>query len=444
MGEHVVFPTISDLILTCSQGPHDSNFHNLWETLRDEYEALVRKGYTGEGFLSAGQTLGGSGGRAPPPAQIRELARINAEKRRAQGALFSGSGQKLGGTPTHLLGRDIRKVMADQATRRKTISSGCASGTQDAIKLSQQAESGAFSTKAEEDDANNLAISKALQELMEEDEDPKLVSRPFEGPSNGGGLGWTAKTGLYDAGPGQTGSSSRHGHPSEEEQMRWAMEDSTRCAEDSSLGVEVQRQAPLGQHSGPYDYSSRTMTPEHSDRTVSHEVPDRAASSAVAEGNASETDHATDVLPSDGHAHDALGKRKRHASRSSSIPTLAQSLKQERIIEEDIELPGKNLPSDAGASAGDDWACQVCTCINPLQFLACDACGIERPQAVLLKSRPTKRKPVPTRVEPASSRNRITTVPVRNESLGWNCGCGAFMEHKWWTCSACGTLKPSS
>ena len=32
-------------------GPHNAQFHALWDQLRKEYEGLVSKGYTGEGFL---------------------------------------------------------------------------------------------------------------------------------------------------------------------------------------------------------------------------------------------------------------------------------------------------------------------------------------------------------------------------------------------------------
>jgi hypothetical protein len=33
----------------------------------------------------------------------------------------------------------------------------------------------------------------------------------------------------------------------------------------------------------------------------------------------------------------------------------------------------------------------------------------------------------------------------QRESIGWRCArCGAYMEHKWWSCSACGMVKDSS
>lgn len=60
-------------------GPHDDRFHALWNQLRDEHEGLVMKGYTGEGFLSAGRRLGGSG--RIPMQEARRLARAAAEER---------------------------------------------------------------------------------------------------------------------------------------------------------------------------------------------------------------------------------------------------------------------------------------------------------------------------------------------------------------------------
>ncbi|EGP88250.1 uncharacterized protein MYCGRDRAFT_40912 [Zymoseptoria tritici IPO323] len=302
-------------------GPHDSNFHKLWDELRDEHETLLRKGYTGEGFLSEGHRLGGSNNhRAPPPHELRRLARVNAEKRRAQAGLASGSGQRLGGNPIHR-GANVRNVIARQAIRRTTIDQGCGSMRDDAVILSDQVGSTIFKTKAEEDDANNLAISKALMELMEEEEMGKL-NGTWKGDEKGGG----------------------------------------------------------------------------------------------------------------------------------EKPTAA------------LPPPTVNAPTMPATpvTATDDWACQVCTCINPLQFLACDACGTERSQSVLvaakapppmsqpiIKQERQERKPIPypsrDRQAPSITGGVLDRGSTeRTKSLGWTCSCGAFMEHRWWTCSACGRLKESS
>ena len=174
-------------------GEHDANFHRLWDELRDELETLIRKGYTGEGFLSEGKRLGG--GRMPPPHEMRRLARASAEKRQAQNKLSKGSGQRLGGTPLHLQAGDVRNVIADQATRRNTINKGCGSSRTDAIQLSDESAQNTFKTKAEEDDANNRAIAQALYELMEQEEERKL-NGTFSAAPTDGGLAWHPEGGL--------------------------------------------------------------------------------------------------------------------------------------------------------------------------------------------------------------------------------------------------------
>ncbi|KAM3420019.1 hypothetical protein BST61_g3330 [Cercospora zeina] len=325
-------------------GPHDSNFHKLWDELRDEHEVLVRKGYTGEGFLGAGHRVGGAyaGSHQLPPHELRRLARASAEKRKKQRTLSIGSGQRLGGAPIHR-GHDVRSVILDQITKRNNTMSevGCASGRQDAGKLSQQSSGQTFKTKAEEDDANDRAIAQALFELMEQEEEKKLFQE--------GGLQWSKELGLFHGNEaGSSSSGTTIGHPSEEDQLKWALKESTKAS----------------------------------------------------------------PIP----------------------PPLSQ------------------------------WTCEICTCINPVQFLACDACGLERPQSSLIKEKPQSR-------QPSRSSSTVTRKPVRSSreldkkplptktaaerfptkqpdpkaGLGWKCSfCGSFMEHRWWTCSACGTLKDSS
>ncbi|KAK7748346.1 hypothetical protein SLS62_008714 [Diatrype stigma] len=150
-------------------GPHDAKFHALWNQLREEHEALVMKGYTGEGFLSAGHRLGG---RRVPKDEARRMARAAAEKRRT---LAAGSGQRLGGAPIRP-GQDIRRVIANAAERRNRTLRGCANDnqTQEVIReIADTATRNGFRTQAEEDAANEAAIAQALWELVQEDEKAK-------------------------------------------------------------------------------------------------------------------------------------------------------------------------------------------------------------------------------------------------------------------------------
>jgi hypothetical protein len=169
-------------------GPHNAEFHALWDQLRKEYEGLVSKGYTGEGFLSEGHRLGG---RGVPRDEARRIARAAAEKRRV---LYAGSGQKLGGRPV-AAGTDIRKVIVDAIERRNTVLKGCGSGDKDEKEIENLADAATKSglkTKAEEDEANDRAIAQALWELVQEDEKkeygnsyiPPTSSNPT---GNGGG-----------------------------------------------------------------------------------------------------------------------------------------------------------------------------------------------------------------------------------------------------------------
>ncbi|KAF4291057.1 hypothetical protein KXV55_000634 [Aspergillus fumigatus] len=144
-------------------GPHNQQFHALWNQLRDEHEELVMKGYTGEGFLSQGKRLGG---RSMPIDEARRVARAAAERRRT---LAAGSGQRLGGVPV-LRGTDMRRVIADAAQRRIDVTKGCASGADNSVELAEEASRNGFRTKAEEDDANERAIMEAYIDLIQEEE----------------------------------------------------------------------------------------------------------------------------------------------------------------------------------------------------------------------------------------------------------------------------------
>ncbi|OOQ91662.1 zinc metallopeptidase [Penicillium brasilianum] len=147
-------------------GPHDRQFHALWNQLRDEHEELVMKGYTGEGFLSQGKRLGGS---RIPLDEARRRARAAAEQRKT---LAKNSGKRLGGAPV-LRGTDMRRLRADAAQRRIEVTSGCASGTAHSAGLAEEASRNGFRTKAEEEDANEQAILQAFIELIQEEEREK-------------------------------------------------------------------------------------------------------------------------------------------------------------------------------------------------------------------------------------------------------------------------------
>ncbi|ETS81225.1 hypothetical protein PFICI_06227 [Pestalotiopsis fici W106-1] len=164
--EHVVDTMLHELSHNV-HGPHNAEFHALWDQLRDEHEALTMKGYTGEGFLSDGRVLGGRG--LVPMHEARRLARQAAEKRRT---LATGSSQRLGGQAPRP-GQDIRRIIANAAERRNRTMRGCANVTHNAEEIKVIADTATrngFSTQAEEDAANEAAIAQALWELVQEDD----------------------------------------------------------------------------------------------------------------------------------------------------------------------------------------------------------------------------------------------------------------------------------
>jgi hypothetical protein len=353
-------------------GPHDHNFHNLWNELRDEHQSLVSKGYTGEGFLTQGRTLGG---KRIPLDEMRRQARISAEKRKASSNQNAG-GRRLGGGASSR-GNDMRRIIADAATRRTSITDGCASGTSEAGRLlDQQAQTG-FRTRADENDANDLAIAQALQDLMEEEEMIKLEE--LCAPNGGGGLAW-----------------------------------------DPVNGLQFDTDPP----------SSRTPTPKPTpSRSVSSNIDGRPLSRLVTENTA----RRPTSLPS--------------SRRPSSRPISEEAIRNRPLPP---SPPQSSLPSLAVPTDPGKWACPQCTLHNPLDFLACGACGLEQPPQPIPQAQrygsshhpASLPKPPP---EVALRGAGATPFEPAKGRIGWNClNCGTFMEHQWWTCSLCGKMKDES
>ncbi|KAI4261841.1 MAG: hypothetical protein L6R42_002969 [Xanthoria sp. 1 TBL-2021] len=337
-------------------GPHNEAFHNLWNQLRDEHESLLRKGYTGEGFLSEGRKLGGSTQRIPMH-EAQRRARAAAEKRRT---LTPGSGQKLGGSGIRR-GADIRKVIADAAQRRIEIMRGCAdTDTARVREIVDQTNKSGSKTKAQEDDADEEAIMLAYIDLVQEEEREKY-GKGYMPPSK-----------------------------------------------DNPAGSQGR-------------FSSTHARPESS---TSHPPP----------------------------------------------PPIPQSTKPKST---GAAVPTHIFDLDDPASAADfssSWTCNICTLVNPPNYLSCDACGTDRPSP---PSSPiqSRRLPAPSsRSLGSTSKNSITASSDRSrlpnktskfenirslnaeierkaqaQPVGWQCaGCGNWMENQWWTCGNCGMMKTSS
>ena len=197
-------------------GPHNEAFHKLWDQLRDEQQGLIMKGYTGEGFLSEGHRLGGA---RLPPHEARRLAREAAEKRSRQ-PTGTGPGRRLGGAAPRP-GEDIRRVISNAAQRRRETLRGCAEGSLDEGQIHDLADTATrngFRTKAEEDEANEVAIAQALWELVQEDEKAKHSSHEHMQPSSTQAPATTAAAAAHD----QQGLGRDAGNETTSVQRMWA------------------------------------------------------------------------------------------------------------------------------------------------------------------------------------------------------------------------------
>ena len=340
-------------------GPHDQHFHALWDKLRDEHEALLRKGYTGEGFLGKGQRLGG---QRIPMSEARRQARAAAERRRN---LTSGSGQRLGGSGI-MRGQDARKVIADAIERRLNIVRGCASNTDKGRQLAREEEvkkDKITRTTVEREDEDEDALMQAYIEMIQEDEKQQM------------GKDYIA--------------------PSQENPAGIRSDGSGAITSPTSL-LQQQREIERSLHSS----RSGTSTPEETFDAPPGPPPKR---------------------------------------RKSSTPPQPET-----------------------------WTCDICTLINPLNFLTCDACSTERPGVFNVPDKPspplhpvsngtsrtTNQKPQTTtqhnalkpRLDAADNLRKFEEQSAykKAQPIGWMCMCGNFMEQEWWTCARCSRMKPSS
>ncbi|KAF9225350.1 WLM-domain-containing protein [Gyrodon lividus] len=109
-------------------GPHDETFYKFLAGLEDEYDALQRSGYAGEGFFSHGHRLGVGASHDLPPHLGRLRALEAAEKRRGASGLSKGGG-RLGGQSSALEKLGSRELAARAAERRRRDELACGLGS---------------------------------------------------------------------------------------------------------------------------------------------------------------------------------------------------------------------------------------------------------------------------------------------------------------------------
>lgn len=173
-------------------GPHDEKFHVLWDQLRSELEDLIRKGYTGEGFLGRGQILGGR--QIPLHERQRRWREAQDRRNREDQNRIMKSGRRLGGNVASprddiraVIARAVESRLGRKPGRRRggpsappapgsspvspiIIPHGCGNGSRsdrEVVDIADDAISHGFQTKAEEGEANDAAIARALAETFE-------------------------------------------------------------------------------------------------------------------------------------------------------------------------------------------------------------------------------------------------------------------------------------
>ncbi|KAG8996311.1 hypothetical protein FRB94_008401 [Tulasnella sp. JGI-2019a] len=209
--EHEVIGTMLHELTHNVHGPHDQKFYKLLSELEDEYDALRRSGYAGEGFHSAGARLGQGVSHDLPPHLAKEKALAAAEKRRQAAILMNGGG-KLGGS--NQAGKSIRQLAAEAAERRAKDEKTCGSGAEAQMESERAARDGV------EDDAQDIedmiSTERKASDLPPTTIDPEIpaVAGPSAAPVKKRRLSPTAAASNRSAPPRGVRPSTTNASPS--------------------------------------------------------------------------------------------------------------------------------------------------------------------------------------------------------------------------------------
>jgi hypothetical protein len=384
-------------------GPHDENFHRLWNELRDEWETLQLRGFSGGGFLGKGETLGGS---RIPVDEVRRRARAAAQERARLSKNKYDPGHRLGGSSAAQpqSRRRLRDLLANAAQARNKAStvevdSGCATGTQVGNKAAEDALRNGFRTKAEMDDANSIAIAQALQELYEQEEDDRIYEG-LAGPPDTGGLTWDPELGLQ---PVVSAPSSRSPTPAPP-------------ANSAQLPPPRTSSRPASTTSAPRSSNTRQ------DSAYDINPRGRPVSRLVREAEAQQ-------------------RRQNHGPQAPT-PAIQNWPTSETGANFGNTSSSSLQPVSAGSEDGATWECPKCTFHNHGSMTKCEMCDTPRAQVA---TKPAARQKPVLRSSHGGTASTASTASQEQKPLGWNCNfCGTFMESTWWTCSQCGLMKSSS
>ncbi|KAI0778767.1 WLM domain-containing protein [Trametes elegans] len=373
-------------------GPHDDKFYKFLSELEEEYEALRKSGYSGEGFHSSGHRLGTNVSHDLPPHIARQKAVDAAEKRKLINAVLGGGG-RLGGVGRSNM--SPRELAAEAAERRARDEKACASGT-----LAQ-----AEADKAAKESVRDDVIDLTMDSDSDSSPEPEIVINGASSASSS------------SANSMQAPSTSTHLpglRPSTESTSGYSSSTSASSGTHTPASWSGLRPGN-GFASSSSSVSTIFAQPSGTSTPSSMSQPIRPTVRRVERGAGA----SAPKLPKPRSVSRPAHTRSHPRSPATPPPTRTNSVAHEHE-RATAAVSARFVPPER------EWACPRCTLVNDALAMECAACLLVRPGA-------------PPDAVP-SHRAR----PPADE--GWTCHvCGEKgMPRDFWTCKFCGSVKTMS
>ncbi|KAK6351941.1 hypothetical protein TWF718_005089 [Orbilia javanica] len=410
-----VVQTMLHELTHCVHGPHDDKFWKMFRSLQGELETLKYTGYTGEGFLGHGESLGGVP-KGIGNYEAKKKAREAAEKRRKGD---QGRGRILG---TSSLG-PIRWLIEDRPGGSSTLKpkDGGGKGRSGAVSPPTSKGPSPYATP------QGTAAEAALKRQREKEKDKRRVTGPVrevQPPSR-------PQEGLC--------SGVRHSTAEVIEREIAQMHGFESVAQMENANERAIMQAAI-------ELLEEADREEERIKAREREMQQRPQPSSSSRGLPEIVDLTGPSPP-------------RNVHRTQSAPV----------------RPGHSVSTVPVVSPG--WGCPVCTFVNEESHLQCSLCRVERntkplddnetrAQIVALRDfekrkaershsfdmgkgkgvdRPLPQAaPTPSRTSGGGSSGLRKDITIHGLPT-WKChSCGWFIRQEWWSCSNCGTMKLES